>query len=517
LWNLRFLLAVASAVTLIGLGVFASSDNFLRVANPADIETLDPALLTDAISSRVGNQIYDHLVEFGADGGIIPGLAERWEFSEDGKVVTFWLRSGITFHDGSLCDAAAVKYSLERVMDPNLASPNRQKYVDILEEIVVVDATTVELRLKVANVAFLPLYIIASPACPVSAAAVAQWGEDFGFHPVGTGPFRFDEYRPDESVRLVRYDGFWGEPAKLAGMIFKAVPEPLTRVIELETGNVDLILEVPVEELPRLEADPAITVQADPMSTVRGLWFNHKSAILADVRVRRALAEVLNIEEIFQAFLEGFALPADSLVPMGSWAHNDALPGYPYDPAAAKGLLAEAGWTDSNGDGVLDKDGQDLHLVLISPAARYLMDQEISTAAAYQWGEIGVSVDLQILKSSTWSTQMQAGQYDIVFLGFAKDIPEPALFLDPLVRTGGRSNFFGYSNPALDALIDAGGATFDSERRAAIYREAQQLMNEDVTFLPIYTDIGYIAKRAELNFTWSSTRRHYLRDAFFES
>jgi peptide/nickel transport system substrate-binding protein len=510
------MVALLLVVGLISFGLFASTDNFLRVANPADVETLDPALLSDAISSRVAGQIYDHLVEFGADGGIIPGLAERWEFSDDGQVVTFWMREGITFHDGNVCDAEAVKFSLERVMDEELASPNRQKYVDILDAIVVVNATTLELHLTAPSAAFLPLYIIASAACPVSPAAVAAWGDDFGFHPVGTGPFVFDEYRPDEYVRLVRYDGFWGEQPELAGMIFKAVPEPLARVIELQTGAVDLILEVPVEEMPRLQSDPGITVQSDPMSSVRGLWFNHGSSALTDVRVRLALAMALDMNDIFQAFLEGFAVQADSLVPMGGWAHDGTLTAYPYDVAGAMTLLADAGWTDTNGDGILDRDGSDFHLVIISPEGRYLMDEEISNAAAYQWGELGIDVELQVLKSTTWVAQMKAEEFDVNFLGFAKDIPEPALFLDPLVRTGGRSNFFGYSNPSLDVLIDAGGATFDQEERTVIYHQAQQLMRDDVTFLPIYNDIGYIAKRADLQFTWSAMRRHYLREASFE-
>ncbi len=501
------------AFTLVGV---ASEDNFLRVANTADIEILDPAFITDAISSRVGSQMFDHLVEYGPDGSIVPGLATSWEFSEDGKAVTFHLREGVLFHDGTPFNAQAVEFGLKRVLDPDLASPHHKKYAGIIEAVEVVDDLTITLQLMERNAAFLPLYMISAATVPVSPTAVETLGEDFALSPVGTGPYKFDEYRPDEHVKLVRFDDFWGGKPPLAGMIFKPIPEPLTRVIELLTGNVDLVLDVPVEELNRLEADPSIVVQSDAMSTCRGLWFHHVGEPFNDPRVRLAFALGLNKDEIFEAFLKGFAIKADSLIPMLGWAHNDLLSDYGYDTEAAFALLEQVGWIDTNGDGIREKNGTDLVVKLITPDGRYLKDTEITNAAAFQWEKLGAKINVEVLKSSDWVGRIKAHDFDITFLGWAKDIPEPALFFDPLARTGGRSNFFEYSNRYLDALIDAGGLEFDESTRAEIYKDAQRILHSDVMFLPIYNDIGYVAKTATLNYTWSASRRHYLRSAFFE-
>ena len=511
-------LEVVLAVALVCMVSAASvaSDSFLRVANTADIELLDPAFITDAVSSRVGSQMFDHLVEYGPDGGIVPGLAISWEFSEDGRTVTFHLRDGVLFHDETPFNAQAVEFSLMRVMDPEQASPHRQTYVDMIDAIEVVDDLTVVLRLKEPNAAFLPLYMISAATVPVSPTAVQALGEDFALSPVGTGPYKFDEYRPDEFVRLVKFGEFWGGEPPLDGIIFKPIPEPLTRVIELQTGNVDLILDVPVDELPRLQADPNLIVQSDAMSTCRGLWFHHVGEPFNDVRVRLAFALALDKDEIFAAFLEGFAIKADSLIPMLGWAHNDLLTDYGYDPEVAGVLLDQAGWVDTDGDGIREKNGVDLVVNVISPDGRYLKDVEITTAAAYQWEQLGARIEVEILKSSDWSSRIKAYDFDVTFLGWSKDIPEPALFFDPLLRTGGRSNFFEYSNRYLDALVDAGGLEFGEAKRAEIYGDAQRILHTDVAFLPIYNDIGYVARVSRLNFTWSASRRHYLRSAFFE-
>lgn len=487
----------------------------LTVANSADIQNLDPAFITDAISSRVANQIFDHLVEFGRNGEIVPGLAQSWEFSEDGQVVTFHLREGVRFHNGNHLTAEAVEFSFRRVMDEDIGSPHGEKYRKAIENIEVVDDLTVKFELSEPNAAFLALYMTTSPSMIVSPEAVQSLGEDFGLKPVGSGPFKFERYKPDELVELSKNEDYWGEKPKVDKLAFRPIPEPITRVIELRTGGVDMVVAVPPAQMESLKENKEIEVQEAPLSTIRGFWFQHQDSPFNDPRLKKAFAFALDEEEIYESFLKGSAVRADSLIPMQGWAHNELLTEYGHDLERAKALLEQAGWVDEDNDGIREKCGEELVIDLISPSGRYLKDEEITQAAAYQWEKLGVKINTSILKSSAWIDRMTSSQFDVTFLGWAKDIPEPALFFNPLVRTGGRTNFFNYSNLFLDRLIDRGAATFDRERRIEIYEETQRILHQDVVFVPLYNDIGSVAIVENLEYEWSPSQPLELERASF--
>jgi len=489
----------------------------LKIALPTDITKLDPIYIQDAPSSTVADLIYDTLVEFDFDGSLRPGLASSWEVSEDATVYTFHLREGVTFHDGTQFDAHAVKAHFERLLDPAWASPQRKMYASLISEIQVPDPYTVRFVLTRPDVAFIESYVISNATMIASPAAVERYGEKIALNPVGTGPFIFREYQEAEHVVLVRNEDYWAGAPKLEKVIFRPIPELTTRVVELETGGVDLIFEVPPEELGRLEANPEIVVQRAPYASIRGLWFHQKHfPPFADVRVRRALSHALNVEEIFAAFLEGVAIIGNSVIPVNSWAYHD--PGrYEYDPEKAKALLEEAGWTDVDGDGVREKDGMELRFTIMSPDGRYLRDKEICEVAMHQWKAVGVAATVEVLEWGTWVDRVFAEDFDMVFLGWMQSTFEPSKFTDPLVKTGGRAALFGYSNPELDQLLTQAVTVVDKEARKELYRQAQEIIHRDAVFIPLYNHLGIAAHTARLKgYRYSSTRTLDLLQAWVE-
>jgi peptide/nickel transport system substrate-binding protein len=495
-WWVVVSLLVVVGVVYVPFGM--AQGGTLRIANPTDIIKLDPIYIQDAPSSRVAGLIYDNLVEHNYDGTLRPALAKSWEVSDDATSYTFYLHEGVGFHDGTLFNAQAVKSHFDRLTDPEWASPQREMYAELIEKIEVLGQYTIRFDLTRPDVTFIESYLITNASMIASPAAVEMYGEDIALNPVGTGEFIFKEYREAEFVELVKNEDYWGGEPKLDGVIFKPIPELATRLVELETGGVDLIYRVPLEELERLEREEEIVVQKDPYASIRGLWFQqgHFSPF-ADVRVRRALAHGLNIEEIYEAFLKGVAVLGNSVVPVKSWAYHDAGR-YEYDPEKAKTLLEEAGWVDTDGDGVREKEGQELRFTIMSPDGRYLMDKEICEAAMHQWKGIGVAVDVDVLEWGTWVGRVFAKEFDMVFLGWMQSTFEPALFLDALVKTGGRAALWDYSNPELDEILTQAVAVSDLEKRKELYAKAQEIIYQNVVWIGLYNHLGMVAHTAHL-------------------
>ncbi len=500
-----------------GVSHAQSQEDTLRIANPTDIKKLDPLEIQDAPSQRVADLVFDHLATYDYDGEVIPELAKSWEFSEEGDEVTFYLREDVQFHDGTKFDAQAVKFTFDRVLDPETASPYREKFNDMIEGIEVVDDYTVRFDLTSPNAAFIDLYIIDNAAMIISPASVEKYGEDVDLNPVGTGPFEFDQYKQANFVRLTKNEGYWRGAPRLDEVLFKPIPEIQSRIAELETGGVDLIFRVPPEQLNNLENQEGIKVEKSPYPSIRGMWFNAEREMFKNKNLRKALAYGVNADDIQKALLEGVAIPGKSVVPVESWAYNEEVPKYSHDLEKAKELLEEAGWVDEDNDGVREKDGEELSFTIMSPDGRYLRDKEISEAVTHTWKEIGVNAQTEVLEWGGFIDKLYAQEFGMVFLGWMQSTFEPAKFFDPLVKTGGRANFFGYSNPELDELLNEGITTFETEERGEIYEKAQEVFMEDAGFIPLFNHLGIVAYTTDLkDYRYTAPRSLDLTDAYVE-
>lgn len=501
----------------VGVGYAEDDSGTLRIANPTDIKKLDPVDIQDATSSRVADLVFDHLASYDYDGEVIPELAKSWEFSEDGDEVTFHLRKGVKFHDGTEFDAQAVKFNFERIMDPEVASAAREKYTKEIENIKVVDDYTVRFKLTAPDAAFIDLYIIDNATMIVSPASVKKYGKRVDLHPVGTGPFEFDEYKQASYTKLVKNENYWKGTPKLEEVVFKPIPELQSRIAELETGGVDLIFRVPPEQLENLEKKKNIKVQKSPYASVRGLWFNAGKKIFQNKKLRKALAYSVESNTIYEAFLKGVAVPGKSMVPVESWAYNEDVPKYKFNKEKAAELLKEAGWVDEDGDGIREKDGKKLSFTIMSPNGRYLRDKQICEAVTHTWKGLGVKADTQVLEWGAFIDKLFAKKYEMVFLGWMQSTFEPAKFLNPMTKTGGRANFFNYSNSKLDKLLEKGTRTFDREKRKEIYDKAQMVFMEDAEFIPLYNHLGIVAYTKDLkDYRYTAPRSLDLVDAYLE-
>ena len=472
-------------------------EQILRVALRADIQDFDPVYLEDAPTSGVAFQIYEHLVARDFDGTLMEGLAQDWEASEDAMVWTFHLREGVKFHDGSDFTAEVVKFHYERIMDPDTGSHAMESFRRNIKRIDAIDDLTLEIELHEPNAAFIDQVIITNAGYIPSMEAVKELGDDLAHNPVGTGPFKFNEWVPDTRVVLDRYEDYWKGPAKLEQVIFRPIPETGTQMAELRTGGIHIMTTVPPEHLETLQADDEIVVLTEPDFNIRYLVYNMNNPLFQDVQVRQALNHAVDVENLVGEFLRGVADKAVGPFAIQSWAHDPNVPQFEYDPDRAEELLEEAGWTRGD-DGMFQKDGQTLNFTLSTPVGRYTKDQEVCEAVHYQLRQFGIDVELEPLEFATLIDKLSEREYDLGYIGFMTRSGEPAAMPDHLYMSGGWANWGDYSNEEVDALMDAGRATADFDERREIYSQAQELIALDAPIIPIMNEYYMLAHRAEL-------------------
>ena len=441
--------------------------------------------------------IYDNLVRLDKNLKIQPELAERWEVSKDGCTWTFHLRKGVKFHDGTPFDAQAVKFHIDRVKDPATASPNRTLW-DHIKSVEVVDDYTIILR---TTKPFGPMlnYLAHGSGGIVSPAGVKKWGADFGNHPIGAGPYKLESFTPGVEVVLVRNEDYWGKRPAFDKVVFKYVPEPGARVAMLLTGEADVIADVPFEEIARLEASKDTKV-----ITVTGLrcffvCLNLRNPILQDQRVREALNYAVDKTSITESIYLGHATVLDSPVAPTIFGYKKTRE-FPYDPNKARAILASAGWSDTNGDGILDKDGKPLSLVMMTSENYFPKDLDVAMAVQSQLRKAGIDVKLWKVEEAAVRSYEKVPaaeqRWDMHLYGFNPSNGDPSYYLISLFgsnpdpdATPYRWNMMRYSNKKVDALIErslSGPDAIEPANRAKLLEDIQQILMDESPCIWLY-------------------------------
>lgn len=441
-----------------GCGGDATRSDTVRLAISSNPKSLDPAQMTDVNSGDVGAKIYSGLVRF--NGLVVASdLAETWTISPDGLVYRFRVRSGVLFHNGRLLTARDVAASLTRIMDPAVKSPRRW-VLDAVDTVTATSDDDVMIRLKAPTAAFLSL--LAMPACYiVPIEEVARWGEDYGHHAVGSGPYRLAAWEDDRRVVLERHDGYWGGAPAVARIEYQIIPEPLTQIALLKRGQLD-VCEIPDVQLPRLAADPAWRdcIQTGEQPATGYIVLNTER--FPDPRVRRAFNLAVDRARIIAAVRGGLATPATGPVPPSLMPIENRTPtssrkagapavgGAPprgtnasYDPAAARALLAEAGYR------------ADRPIILLRNAPRGTL--EPAEAVAGYLRDIGVPVRVEAFEFSSLMSRLNHGDFDMALLNWFADYPDAENFLVPLFHTkniGGAGNRARLADKRLDDALD---------------------------------------------------------------
>ena len=510
--RLRGWLAAAALVALLaGLAsapaLAASRSETLVYAHEVPIVELDPlAGYVNAPSPyEAGMLIYDNLVTFDENLQIVPALATSWSISPDGRTWTFRLRRDVRFHDGTPFDAEAVKFNLERSMDPTQNPLNRPLW-DPIQSVRVVDRYTVAITTQRPFATLLNTLAHGS-AGMVSPAAARQYGKDLERRPVGSGPFKVASFEPGVKLVLERNDDYWGPKPGVREITFLYVPEAAGRVGMLLAGQADAVSALAPQDAARLLAEPSVRVISKPTLRTVGIGFNLLNPALQDPRVRLALNLAVDKAGIVRTIFLGQAEVLDS--PVAQYATGHASIGaHPYDPARARQLLDEAGWR-LNRSGVREKDGKPLKLTLITAEGAYPNDIQVVQVVASQLRAVGVDVSiLKVDRASYWDhlkVPARDVQFDLFIWAFNPSNGDGGYALASLFKSNPDDqgvpavwNIGRYRNADVDRLLAQADETVDPAQRASLLGQVQRILMEDNPYLWLYGERRIMAVRAEL-------------------
>src|SRR4029453_19235197 len=495
-------LVLVLAVSLVPSADAQKRGGTLTIVRPTDPVSLAPNLETTAPGAWVYFNMLEGLLTLDEKMQVKPLLATSYEVMSPTKV-GFKLRPGVKFHDGTPFNAAAVKFSFDRALRGT--PPARwASLAGSLSGAEGVDDLTVDVTTREP---YGPILRTIAMYCTgiVSPTAVQKMGEGLSRAPVGTGPFKFVEWKANTPVTLDGNPDYWGGKAPLDRVIFKVVPEEGARMIALQTGDADMVLLPAPAQLPALSRDPKFTIHEGVGG--RGVFgaMNPAPPPLDDVRVRTALLHAVDRKAILDNILEGSAVPARGVLAPSVFGFKDMQLDrlYPFGRAKAKALLAQAGWTPGP-DGVLQKGGQRLSLSWLAARGRYPKDGEITRGSQAMLKEVGVEAKVQFLEWATVFTQFRSASFkDHMFtLGWVTsnadaDYSLYALFHSKQVPPTGW-NTSRYANPKVDALVEQARRSLNQTEREKLYGETQDILAREMVWVPIYNTKEIVVTRANV-------------------
>lgn len=490
----------------------------LVVAVQGDIDSLNPVVYTSAADSMIMQQIYVNLVESDFDCSLkkLPGLATEWAWSEDGKTLSMTLDPSYTWADGTKVTAEDLQFTYELIGDKNVATP-RAEYTTRLVEGArprIIDPTHIEWQFTEAydrdtQISHVSLGIVPKHVLKDADRATLK-GNTFSKDPLVNGPFKIATYEPAQRLVLEpneKYTGPESMKPELGRVIFRILPDYSTRLLEMQSGTVDMM-----DQVYPPDADELVGKNPDVRIVKRG-WrgmdyvaWNLTNPMFADKRVRQALAMSVDVDGIIGKMLtlksgEAVARPAiGTITPELCAAYNDDVKPFPFDPTKAKAMFADAGWTDSNGDGVLDKDGKKFSFTLMTNTENKRRG-EAAVRLQANFKDVGVEMNIERVEFNAMTEHLRNREFEAVLGGWSA-----ALFVDPSDvwhsdRPDHKSefNYTGYKSTKADELIDAGLRTPETEKAAPIWRELQAVIYDDQPYMFLWwtNELVAIDKRFE--------------------
>jgi peptide/nickel transport system substrate-binding protein len=475
---------------------WALAGGVLKIARQQDSTTLDPIMTIQNADIWVMNNMNSLLVRVSRDGtSIEPDLAESWTISPDGKVYTMNLRADLKFGDGSPLKASDAKYSLLRLRDKE-GSIMAGMFIDI-DTIDTPDDRTLVINLKQRSAPFLAALAMFSAAV-LPEKALKERGDDFGSKPMGAGAFNLKEWKRGQYISLVKNPHFWeADRVKLDGVEWSYIPNDNTRILKLQTGEVDAAIFIPFNRAKELDGNKDINVHMDPSSRMDHMLVNHSHKPLDDLRVRQAIYYALNRQAIVDVVTFGFGKVANSFIPAGAMHYNPDNFDYPYDPdAGVKGLMLD----------LLVTAGDSVH-------------DQIAVMVKDQLGKVGIDVNIVKQEEGQQWDSTVAGEYDISVNYWTNDVIDPdqkssfCVFGDD----ENLSYYTRYKNPAVTKLVEQGRTELDSAKRQKIYHDIQRIAKEDVHWIDLYYSPFRNASRTNVvNYFQNPMGRFMLEDTYMK-
>lgn len=482
--------APAAAPTVAPAEPAAQGGGELRFGQNNEPDTLDPALTAQASSFTIMMNIFDTLVWMDPNTlTFVPGLAESWESSADGLTHTFKLRQGVTFHDGTPFNAGAVKYSFDRIKNPDIKAATALGKLGPYSETKVIDEYTAQI---VLSAPYPGLFDALSQTWLgiVSPTAAEAAGEEFGRNPVGTGPMKFGEWVAKDHITIERNNDYnWGAsfwnhtgPAYLERVTFVPIADNGARLTAFESGDLHIIEAVPEQDFDRLKAEGSYQMRVSPsQGGPMAFFMNTESGPTADIAVRKAILHGLNRRDLIATALFGLYDGAEGPLSPNTLFYLKEVEGmYPYDPAKAQSLLDEAGWVMGS-DGIREKDGQKLEIDFVNwPAAQPMV---IATQALLK--PIGIQVNVKIFDQATRVQMGHNGEGHLFSTGLLDSEPGGIALLYHSSNIGGFA-WSRFKSDELDGLLDAQAVEPDTTKRAALFADFQRLVMENALIYPAY-------------------------------
>jgi len=455
----------------------------------AEPGTLNPIVATDAYESVInGGNIYETLIERdNATLELKPLLAESWEISEDKLTYTFKIRQGIKWHDGAPFTSADVVFSYKTIMDPKVDAPQLRSYYQEIRDVEAIDDYTVKFT-------YARPYFLALEFCggmPIVPKHIFEKG-DFntnpaGRKPVGTGPFKFVKWTTGREVVLEKNPDYWGEKPHLNRIVFRIITDSSVALQVLKRQELDVASLTPIQWEKQTNS-PDFEKHFDKFSyftpNYSYIGWNSKRPFFADKRVRTALTHLVNRELILDKVMYGLGAIVTNPFYINSPEYDKSIEPIPYDPAAARKLLEEAGWVDHDNDGIRDKDGVKFSFEFLIPGGSET-GEKIATILKEELDGIGIDMTIRKTEWAVFTTRLNERNFDAVTLAWSMGIESDPYQIWSSTQAEAGSNFIGFKNAETDKLIEEARKEFDRDKRIELYRQFSEIIHEEqpYTFL----------------------------------
>jgi len=461
----------------------------LIVGTIAEPSVLIPMLAGDSASHDVAGLIFNGLVKYHTDLSVIGDLAELWNISPDGLIITFHLKKGVRWADGVEFTADDVMFGYKTIIDEKTPTPYKEDYLQV-KKAEILDRYTFRVTYE-------------KPFAP----ALTTWGNsvvlpkhllegkditktDFGRDPIGMGPYKLNKWTSGQELVLdSNKDYFEGGP-HIDRYIYKVIPDPATLFLELQAGGVDMMGLTPIQYTKQTDNDffrRNFQKFRYPVPSYTYMGFNLKHPWFKDKRIRQAIAHAIDKNEIVDVVLFGLGSPATGPYVPNTWYYNPDVKRYEYSPEKAKKLLKEAGWEDTDGDGIVDKDGKSFKFTILTNMGNRL---RMNTATIIQWrlAKIGIKVEIRLLEWSTFINEfIDKRRFEAVILGWSLGFEPDQYNIWHSSKTKEKEfNFVSYNNPEIDALLEKGRRTFDIEGRKKAYFRIQEILADELPYIFLY-------------------------------
>lgn len=482
-----------------------AQENVLTLGQSSEITSLDP--VTGSTTSTLLKErcsITEGLVTCDENFELQPCLAESWEMTDD----LTWqvkLRQDVKYHDGTDMTAETVKWCVERLMSTESSVTG----VADIKEVRAVDDYTLEFVTNHKNTELMACFF--NPDFGMYAPSSVNEAGEFDTI-IGTGPFAFESFDPSTSELIAKpFADYWGEKPSVSQLVLRTYTDANTRALALETGEINFAADVPFSEIENLSSNENLVVDICPGARAYQASYNLKEGVAADVNVRKALAYATDQQTIVESALEGVGQVANGPLPESMAWCDTTLEGFAYDTDKALELLEEAGYIDSDGDGMLDKDGEMMTVRILTYNSRPGLPL-IAQSMQSDFSKIGVNTEIEVLDWSAYADKRSTGAFDIALeSNTTAYIPSVTFYFEQYLTAVSGQNICGYSNPEFDQLIADCKATNDKEEKYEYSRQMQKIVNED---LPIFTVAFYstvfVYDKSVKNFEFNPASHDYI-------